>query len=365
MATAHKPTYRSFKKARRYVHTLGIQTCAEWNQFCSGRLQKKKGALPPDIPKSPSSTYAKKGWVCWGDWFGNGKGPQPRTLANALKFEEARDFARSLKLSSSTQWRQYCEGKFPELKRRPKNLSAFPAQFYRRKGWVNWADWLGYTKRPSRVDFCDFEAARSFAQSLKLASAHEWFDYVRGRTTLSVPKPESVPKAPRTAYRNSGWTNWPDFLGAHLHRYRDFDSALKFAQSLNLAGKEEWFRVMSRDRLPKDIPRAPNNYYGKRGQWRGWRVWLKSVDYAPYEEARSFARNLKLKSKREWKLYCRGDLPASLQKPKNIPTNPERIYRERNEWKGWGDWLGANAKAGQRMSHFRKLLESSVLIRKS
>lgn len=363
MANARKPTYRSFKKARRYVRTLGIQTCAEWNQFCLGHL-RKKGILPPDIPKSPSSIYAKKGWVCWGDWFGNGKGPQPRKLANALTFEEARSFARSLKLASSTEWRQYCDGKFPEKAQRPKNLSAFPSQFYRRKGWVSWADWLGYKKRPSKVDFCDFESARSFARSLKLRSAREWFDYVRGRTPHSAPMPSSIPKAPRTAYRNAGWTNWTDFLGTHLHRYREFESALKYAQSLNLAGKEEWFRLMSRDVLPKDIPRAPNNYYGKRGQWRGWRVWLKSGDYAPYEQARSFARNLGLKGKDEWKLYCKGQFSSVPPKPKNIPTNPERVYRESSKWKGWSDWLGADAKAGKRTSHFRKLLASSGLPKK-
>ena len=44
-------------------------------------------------------------------------------------------------------------------------------------------------------------------------------------------------------------------------------------------------------------------------------------EYATYEEAKLFIKNLKLKSRNEWKRYCKSGL-----KPDNIPLDPESYY---------------------------------------
>jgi len=53
----------------------------------------------------------------------------------------------------------------------------------------------------------------------------------------------------------------------------------------------------------------------------------------PFEEAREFVRKLKLKKQDEWQAYCK-----SGQKPDDIPTDPNRIYK--SEFREYGDWLG-------------------------
>jgi hypothetical protein len=56
--------------------------------------------------------------------------------------------------------------------------------------------------------------------------------------------------------------------------------------------------------------------------------------FLPFKEASEYVKKLNLKSQEEWKVY-----KNSVNKPKNIPDNPEEIYRNRG-WKGFQDWLG-------------------------
>ncbi len=57
-----------------------------------------------------------------------------------------------------------------------------------------------------------------------------------------------------------------------------------------------------------------------------------------FEEARSYVQNLNIKSQRDWLLYCRNKLKGFEEKPQDIPTAVQKVYK--NEWKGFGDWLG-------------------------
>ena len=55
--------------------------------------------------------------------------------------------------------------------------------------------------------------------------------------------------------------------------------------------------------------------------------------FRDFASAREFVSKLKLKNTTEWKEYLK-----SGDKPDDIPTNPDRTYK--NEFKGVGDWLG-------------------------
>src|SRR5438874_11088333 len=62
---------------------------------------------------------------------------------------------------------------------------------------------------------------------------------------------------------------------------------------------------------------------------------MKQIDqkWRPFLEARAFVHRLGFTSRNQWRLYCR-----SGERPSDIPSTPERIYR--GEFQGWGDWLG-------------------------
>jgi superfamily II DNA or RNA helicase len=58
--------YRSFGKAREFIHSLGLQSETEWRKYC------RSGQKPDDIPYKPNRTYENE-WISWGDWLGTGR----------------------------------------------------------------------------------------------------------------------------------------------------------------------------------------------------------------------------------------------------------------------------------------------------
>jgi hypothetical protein len=60
--------------------------------------------------------------------------------------------------------------------------------------------------------------------------------------------------------------------------------------------------------------------------------------FRDFESAREFARALNLKGFKEWREYVK-----SGNKPDDIPSNPNGTYK--NEWKGWGEYLGTDHAA--------------------
>ena len=119
---------------------------------------------------------------------------------------------------------------------------------------------------------------------------------------------------------------------------RPFAEAREFVLSLKLKSSNEWAKYCQSGRKPRDIPHSPYRVY--KNQWNGWGDWLgtgyvanRNRKYRSFEEAVNFVRKLGIKSRLEWVKYSK-----SREKPSDIPTQPRGIYKE--NWKGWGDWLG-------------------------
>ncbi len=68
------------------------------------------------------------------------------------------------------------------------------------------------------------------------------------------------------------------------------------------------------------------------------------MEYQSFEKVRQFTQKLNLKSRREWEKFCK-----SKKRTKDIPRNPERVYKK--EWKGWGDFLGTGRIANMNMEY--------------
>lgn len=65
----------------------------------------------------------------------------------------------------------------------------------------------------------------------------------------------------------------------------------------------------------------------------------KSSKWRSFRAARKFTRSLGLRNDAEWRLYTQGKLKSKGEKPLDIPTTPDVVYREKG-WVGLGDWLG-------------------------
>jgi Phage-integrase repeat unit len=120
--------------------------------------------------------------------------------------------------------------------------------------------------------------------------------------------------------------------------FRPFSKARQFVQKLGIKNEDEWKEDCRSGKKPEDIPQYPKTVYKK--EWKGLGDWLgtgvlstHNRVYRSFEDARSFAQTLNLRNQSEWSKYAK-----SKDKPQDIPADPRNFYKE--QWKGYGDWVG-------------------------
>ncbi|MBK7173676.1 MAG: hypothetical protein IPH84_10695 [Bacteroidales bacterium] len=180
-----------------------------------------------------------------------------------------------------------------------------------------------------------FRDARILARRYNIEYKEEWEELMAQPSFL-----DKIPDNPDHIYRFTGWNGWTDWLvdPARRLQYSRFTDTREFARSLRLKTSDEWLQNLSENRILAGhynlvIPRLPQHQYKSDG-WKDWHDWLGlSIDYKDFETTRKFISTLKLKSKDDWKQFCK------TKKPKNIYFYPEIAYRK-SEWKGWEYWLG-------------------------
>jgi hypothetical protein len=344
--------YRSFHDARRFVRKLKLKGNAEWRLYCQGQMPNL-GVLPEDIPANPDQTYPTH-WIGYGDWIGTG------TIAPFLRkfrsFEQARAFARSLNLTSQSKWKVFCQGKMPKLGKLPADIPSNPNRTYVGTGWKTVGDWLGTDKIADQFKkYRSFSEARIFVHKLKLKSRTEWEQFCHGKLPILGKLPSDIPIAPNNTYAAKGWNGMGDWLGTgtvapRFRNYRSFDDARAFVRTLKLKGNTEWRLYCKGEMpnlgvLPKDIPAAPDRIYLRKG-WIGYGDWIGTGTIAPFlrkfrsfEQARAFARSLKLKGQKDWISFTKGKLPELGRLPLDIPVTPCNTYANKG-WINVGDWLG-------------------------
>ena len=344
-----KLSWRSFEEAREFVRGLGLITREDWKRL------SKIGKLPADIPANPVDVYKNDGWKGWGDWLGTGRvANQDRHFRT---FHGAREFARGLGLESRLGWIAYAKAN-----NLPADIPANPPQTYANEGWSSWGDWLGTGRVSNRErTFRRFFEARKFVRNLGLESGSEWKAFVNAGNL-----PDDIPRSPDSAYADSGWSGWGDWLGtgtvAVTRRvFRPFSRARTYVRRLNLKSKNEWTAFTKSGNLPGDIPTNPARVYANEG-WGGFGDWLGTGTVAPFlrrfrpfSEARTFARSLKLKNQSEWQAFAK-----SCDRPTDIPTAPSMAYKD-DGWAGLGDWLGTENFAN-RYKQYRPFLEARTFV---
>ncbi|MGI8851881.1 MAG: helicase-related protein [Methyloceanibacter sp.] len=278
------------------------------------------------------------GWQGWSDWLGTSL---PSTIERRRKrrpFPEAAKFAKSLGLSSKTDWFRWVASGG-----RPADIPANPADAYEGDGWHGWAHFLGTTnKKAGDIVYREFAAARAWARSQKLQSQEEW----KG-LTKSGRLPPDIPASPWRVYRNRGWTSIGDWLGKSKRHskkrlWRPFSDAREYVRSLRIKTTSEWTALCKSGTLPLDIPAEPRRIY-KRVGWESMGDWLGTYTvsgskrkFLNFEEAREIVRTHRFRTKTEFEAWAR-----SSARPTNIPALPSRTYA-RTGWRGWGDWLGVH-----------------------
>ena len=102
--------FRSFKDARKFVHSLKFTKrdgTNDWRAYC------KSGKKPVDIPAAPDKVYKNKGWISFGDWLGTNNVSYVIKSKNYLPWKEAkpiyRRLAKEYRLKNGSDWKKFAK----------------------------------------------------------------------------------------------------------------------------------------------------------------------------------------------------------------------------------------------------------------
>lgn len=210
---------------------------------------------------------------------------------------------------------------FRMWKDRPANIPFNPNEFYFKRGWNGWENWLGI-RRLSK--FVSYEAAKAWAKKNCINTNIEW----------KKLRPKYMPKFPDLTYKGKGWVNWYEFLGkTSIGQFLPFEKAREIIRAMKLKSYTEFLQLKNR---PKNIPSCPNITYKDKGwvdgyDWVGIPKTRNYKEFLPYEEAERVVQELKLKTILEFQ--------ASVKALKGIPFRPDYYYKDKG-WIGWGKFLG-------------------------
>lgn len=350
--------WMSFQDARRLAHSLHTRSRREFEAWARGDAprdaQGRRRPKPPEqLPASPADVYTRQGtWTSWGDFLGTGNlAPMDQQF---VSYAEASRFARDLGIRTRDQWVAYVRGELDALPPRPANIPARPSWQYKHSGWTGWPPFLGTgpprKRRKAPKRYRPFARARAFARRLDLTTERDWKDYARGKRPDLPPRPDDIPKEPRTVYSDQ-FTTMGDWLGtgrkASRHMtYRSFERARAFARRLGLTKTSDWPRychgeIEGLPPLPKDIPVNVRMVYVHDGfKNMGDFLGIERPPFLSFEEARAFARTLGLRKAHHWAKFSRGAYAEELgTRPPNVPAQPDVYYRH-DGWVSWADWLG-------------------------
>ena len=116
-----------------------------------------------------------------------------------------------------------------------------------------------------------------------------------------------------------------------------FAVARAIVRKLKLKGQKEWREWRKSGKRPSNIPSGPSKTYRHDG-WISWPDWRGTGGRygatLPFAAARMIVRKLNMKGDKEWKEWSK-----SGKRPSNIPSNPDRTYRD-DGWISMPDWLG-------------------------
>jgi superfamily II DNA or RNA helicase len=196
----------------------------------------------------------------------------------------------------------------------------------------------------SRFSWMPFEEARDSVRELNITTQKE-FRGARKRKIL----PFNLPSHPHVIYLTKGWSTWADFFGSDNHvnkQYLPFEQAKNTIHKFGLKNNQEWREFCKSDKLPRNIPKTPEKVYHKT--WQGFGDWLGTNNIAPHQrdfmtylEAKKFVSKFKLKTQREYRIFCQ-----SPNRPPDLPTNPNSTYKN-SGWISFGEFLGTGKIAPQ------------------
>lgn len=231
-----------------------------------------------------------------------------------VSYEECKKWVRKNKIKTMIEFRKI---------KKPDYIPTNPHRIYKNNGWIDGASFLGIENCKSKV-FLSYKECQKWVLKNKIKTREEY---------CKIKKPNNVPYAPNSIYKNNGWSCWPDFLKNSNYtnrKWTTFEECKRWVMKNKIKTQEEYFKA----NRPINIPIAVHIIYKNKG-WKNWGDFLGNgnlhkKDFVSYKKCCQWARINKIKSQNEYKISKR---------PQNIPYQPYRTYKN-SGWTNWYDFLG-------------------------
>lgn len=162
----------------------------------------------------------------------------------------------------------------------PKFIPKYPRESYKNRGWVSWEDFLINYKKGSKIrsnfrDLFTYDEALKYVRQLNIKTSKGWKKFIKNNII-----DERMPSAPDVVYKKTNeWMSWGKFLGTDNKHNKDkfiypYKEAKILIKDLNLTKYSDWEIYVKKNDTPKFLPRHPQRYYTKHGDWISWEDFL-------------------------------------------------------------------------------------------
>jgi hypothetical protein len=218
-----------------------IKTSSMWREYV------KNNDLPYFIPKRPDSVYKNKGWVSEPHFFNN-------ELA-FISYEELKELVQKNSIKNIPEYKSF----------RTKNMPSNPNVWYKDK-WVSWFDFLNTTRKKT---FLSFTEAKKIIYNLKFVKRIEYINWYK------INKHLKLPNNPPMFYDEwNGWADFlgNHKIIKKSNKFLTYYDAKKWVnENTKIKTYYDWRN--NTDKLPKFIPKRPDYLYKNSG-WSNWKNFL-------------------------------------------------------------------------------------------
>jgi hypothetical protein len=245
-------------------------------------------------------------------------------LPDYLPFNQARLYVHKLKFQRRAEWLEWGRSE-----KRPHFIPLTPDRVYRNAGWVNWADWVGFS-------FLSFEKARTYMRKLGLKNRDDYREWL-----MSGKRPKTIPHEPEKIYKYTGWNGLGDWLGTgNTNNWNKkklpYEQAKAYVQAIGIKTWQEYVNWSASGERPDIIPAAPDKAYYEFKSWGEFlgtdRVANQNKEFWNYKQAKEYLQALNIRSKRQFDELCKSGTI-----PNEIPRDPKTYYKRKDVWFGYPD----------------------------
>jgi superfamily II DNA or RNA helicase len=206
----------------------------------------------------------------------------------------------------------------------------------------------------AKVNWQNFQDARSFVRTLKLKTYLDWKSYCN-----SGNKPLDIPYHPYRTYVNE-WISWSDWLGSDVinnfeksQNFLSVKEAKKYLKKYNnIITSQTIYNQWAKNNIkgippkPSNIPSAPWQTYKDDPEWKGLgdflgtnRIAPRYINYISYDDAKNIIKKHKLKSQKEYFDWYEMNNIEFAKKGIIFPKYCNQTYKD--EWEGWRIFLNS------------------------